>query len=636
MKAKSFLTALLAGAALFPLTAQVEVAPPEQRAEWLKAYQLLTRENSIWSDHANRMKDGTEKQKTNVTRVVADAKAGKITGSFIHYSVPAMSEVQYLPDAYPTDGTAGAPLRIYSALNEYEPASFVIYAFKQHGKVAFEVSDLKSKDGNVFPKSRLDLKTVKVWYQAGNAWYSYFQDNGYKLCPELLLNDEDLIKVDTKKVSNYARLIEEDGTVHYHWLTPPPAVDSVLEHLGKTSYRLDGSFRSMKPNFKDSKTFAGATLNEGEFKQFFLTAHVTEDCKPGVYSGAITLKDGGKVIGKIPVQLRILPFKLPDPMQYKNVNKPYRTRFNEYNGFEFVRALNGNDFKLAEKQLISILKNFAAHHHVIPGFRGAYSRFDIIDKAGLKRDFIATTSMRLNNLAEMRFDAKRQKEDHIRKFGRYNFNLAWGDEYGGATLRGILPMVKIYREEGFGFWSNSRHTYALAGWLASQFTPPVWPDFRSHVQPDKFTFISPDNEYGWYACQHVGVENPAFNRRQYGLGPWRAGLTCNYNYAHHLDGFNDTRGGTFRAMNFIYTDGNGALTTIQWEAFREAIDDIRYATLIQQLARPLLNSQTNVAGDFAARQALKFLADLDSDDHDLSLVRLEMIRHILNLKKHSK
>ena len=512
----------------------------------------------------------------------------------------------------------------------------MIYAFKQHGKVAFEVSDLKSKDGTVFPKSRLDLKTVKVWYQAGNAWYSYFQDNGYKLCPELLLNDEDLIKVDTRKVSNYARLIEKDGTVHYHWLTPPPAVDSVLEHLDKMSYRLDGSFRSMKPNFKDSKTFAGATLNEGEFKQFFLTAHVTEDCKPGVYSGAITLKDGGKVIGKIPVQLRILPFKLPDPMQYKNVNKPYRTRFNEYNGFEFVRALNGNDFKLAEKQLISILKNFAAHHHVIPGFRGAYNRFDIIDKAGLKRDFIATTSMQLTNLAEMRFDAKRQKEDHIRKFGRYNFNLAWGDEYGGATLRGILPMVKIYREEGFGFWSNSRHTYALAGWLANQFTPPVWPDFRSHVQPDKFTFVSPDNEYGWYACQHVGVENPAFNRRQYGLGPWRAGLTCNYNYAHHLDGFNDTRGGTFRAMNFIYTDGNGALTTIQWEAFREAIDDIRYATLIQQLARPLLNSQTNVAGDFAARQALKFLADLDSDDHDLSLVRLEMIRHILNLKKHSK
>ena len=636
MKAKSFLTALLAGAALFPLTAQVEVAPPEQRAEWLKAYQLLTRENSIWSDHANRMKEGTEKQKTNVTRVVADAKAGKITGSFIHYSVPAMSEVQYLPDAYPTDGTAGAPLRIYSALNEYEPASFVIYAFKQHGKVAFEVSDLKSKEGNVFPKSRLDLKTVKVWYQAGNAWYSYFQDNEYKLCPELLLHDEDLIKVDTKKVSNYARLTEKDGTVHYHWLTPPPVIDTLLEHMGQTSYRLDGSFRSMKPNFCDSKTFAGATLNEGEFKQFFLTAHVTEDCKPGVYSGAITLKDGGKVIGKIPVQLRILPFKLPEPMQYKNMDKPFRTEMAEYNGIEFIRQLNGNDYDLTEAQLVSMLKNFAAHNYVIPGFRNAYYRFDLIDKGGLKRDFIVTTSMKLTNLAEMRFDAKRQKEEHIRKFGRNNFKLGWGDEYGGATLRGILPMIQIYREEGFGFWSNSRHTYALAGWLADCFTPPTWPDFRSHNLADKFSFISPDNDFGWYACQHVGVENPAFNRRQNGLAPWRAGMTCNSNYAFHNAGFNDTRGGTFRSMNFYYTHFDGVLDTLQWEGHREGIDDVRYATLVQQLARPLLGNTANVPGDFAARQALKFLADMDTDAFDLSMARLEMIRHILNLLKHSK
>ncbi|MBR3708467.1 MAG: hypothetical protein IKM17_05600, partial [Lentisphaeria bacterium] len=215
--------------------------------------------------------------------------------------------------------------------------------------------------------------------------------------------------------------------------------------------------------------------------------------------------------------------------------------------------------------------------------------------------------------------------------GRYNFNLAWGDEYGGATLRGILPMVKIYREEGFGFWSNSRHTYALAGWLASQFTPPVWPDFRSHVQPDKFTFISPDNEYGWYACQHVGVENPAFNRRQYGLGPWRAGLTCNYNYAHHLDGFNDTRGGTFRAMNFIYTDGNGALTTIQWEAFREAIDDVKYATLLQQLARKAI-ATGKTENVYAGKIALQYLALIDGKKADLNTVRLEMINHIMRLR----
>ena len=44
----------------------------------------------------------------------------------------------------------------------------------------------------------------------------------------------------------------------------------------------------------------------------------------------------------------------------------------------------------------------------------------------------------------------------------------------------------------------------------------------------------------------------------------------------------------------------------------------------------------NVPGDFAARQALKFLADMDTDAFDLSMARMEMIRHILNLMKHSK
>ena len=89
-------------------------------------------------------------------------------------------------------------------------------------------------------------------------------------------------------------------------------------------------------------------------------------------------------------------------------------------------------------------------------------------------------------------------------------------------------------------------------------------------------------------------------------------------------------------MNFYYTHFDGVLDTIQWEGHREGIDDVRYATLIQQLARPLLGNAANVPGDFAARQALKFLADMDTDAFDLSMARMEMIRHILNLMKHSK
>ena len=630
---KRLISAVFIACTAASLYGQVEVPPQEITQEWLKGYHTVIKENrQPFADHFKRIeKTASDKQKTNAFRVAQDFSA--VNAPFVHYNVAPMSEVQYLPDAYPYDGEAGKAVRILAAQNEYEPGSFVIYPLQDLGKVQFTVSDLKTKDGKIFSKDQLDLKTVKVWYQAGNGWYSYFQDKGLKLCPELLLNDEDLIKVDTEKVANYARLTEKDGSVSYFWLTQPPAVDDRTEDL--TMYRPGSAFFSMKENFKDAPVFAGATLNEGEFKQFFLTAHVTPDHAPGIYSGSITLSVKGKTIGAVPVRLRVLPFRLPAPMQYQNPDKPFRTKLFEYVGIDIIRQLNGNDMALAEKQLISILKNEVRHNQTLPTFRDAFDREDLIRASGKEYDFIVSGSMKLTSPAEMRYHANRMKDLHKQKFGHHRFRLTWGDEYGISILRGIMPMIKIYKDAGFLFYTNSRYTYVFAGFLADMFAPPTSPDFSSHIRAQQFNFINPGNEYGWYANQHVGSENPAYVRRQNGLGPWRAGFTLNENYAHHLDGYNDIRGGNFRSMNYYYSCGDGVLDTIGWEGFREGIDDIRYATLIQQLARPLLGT-TPVEADYAARKALQFLAGLYTDDYDISTARLEMIRHILELKKYSK
>ena len=90
--------------------------------------------------------------------------------SIVHYAIDPMSEKQYLPDAYPDDGRAGEPVRIVAAKGEYEPGAFLLYGVKDFDKVRFEISDLRTKDGKVFPIEKLDLKTVKVWVQSGNAW----------------------------------------------------------------------------------------------------------------------------------------------------------------------------------------------------------------------------------------------------------------------------------------------------------------------------------------------------------------------------------------------------------------------------------------------------------------------------------
>ena len=615
----------------FSLAAQVEVPTPEQTKEWLGKYpEICAQKQGDFAAHAKRAK--TEKQKINVVRVGNDFTGNP--ANLVHYSVSPTSETQYLPDVYPFDGEAGVPVRIVMAQDEYEPGSFLIYALKDLGKVDFIVSDLKSADGKVLPKDKLDLKTIKVWYQNGNGWYSYFQDPGLKLCPELLLNDEDLIKVDTEKVANYARLTEADGTVTYRWLTAPRAIENRIENAG--GYRLDETFCSMKPNFTDAPVFKGATLNEGEFKQFFLTVHADAKQSAGLYKGAIALKTkDGKNVGSIPVEVRVLPFVLPEPKTYFDIEKDFLVFFCEYISFELIRQINGNDQALAEKQLISLQKNFYRHGEVTPNHRESDRRPDIDKAAGMKRQF-AGCSMKLGRPADMRYHARTTSKKMRARYGN-DFLMfgSWGDEYGLSTLKGIRPMVDIYKNEGFRFMINSRHGYSAGCYLADLFWPPVNPDSSTSNATEKLNFLGGDSYFGWYACQHVGVENPAFIRRQYGLGAYRGGFSCHFNYAHHLNGYNDVRGSTYKSMNFVYGHGDGVLDTLAWEAFREGMDDIRYATKLQQLARPLIGSKSYPA-HAAAKKALKLLAEMDSDSFDLATARLEMINHIMILMEYSK
>ena len=83
-------------------------------------------------------------------------------------------------------------------------------------------------------------------------------------------------------------------------------------------------------------------------------------------------------------------------------------------------------------------------------------------------------------------------------------------------------------------------------------------------------------------------------------------------------------------MMLVYGTGSGCVDTLAWEGFREGLDDIRYATKLKQLALPLSRGE-NVKARYAAKLALKLLADADRDDMDLATLRLEMIEWIQRL-----
>ena len=620
------LAVLTAGPSAF---AQIEVLSSEARQEAIDAIpaEIKACDSTPMAAHLKRAKKGSEAQAVLASRVATDfAKAPD--KAFVHYAVPPMSNVQRLPDVYPFDGEAGGPVRIFAAKGEYEPGSFLVYPLRDLGKVSFTLTPFKTKDGKTFPADKLDLKLVKVWYQNRNAWYSYFGDTGFKLVPELLVNDEDLIRVDTEKQTNYARLTDKDGSVTEKWINPPRKMDGRFFRFRDPP----NSFLPMKADFRDAKTLQPVLLEEGSFKNFFLTAHVTKDVPEGIYKGAVKLTDkSGKALGEIPVALRVLPFELPKPMCYFNPEREYLTASYNFQ-IEAIMKYNGGDRELAEKQFEAALRDQVEHGQTVYWLYGDLPeislKLDIMKRVGMRTDHLICSTIHEADKAIMEADAKRLAKWFDQKIGHHDIFLGFGDEPGAWWLVRERPLFEAYQREGFKFIiAGCDMVFSKAGYIYN------WHNINKDPSDSSTTTLW--NQLGnaniaWYARMHVGPENPAFNRMEYGMAPYLAGYSATCNYAHFLGPYNDDTT-TYRPMVFCYGIYDGVLDTIQWEGYREGIDDIRYATLMTSLARQAAKSK-DINIKYAGLKALQRLATFPyKNGGDLNALRLEMIRLILQL-----
>ena len=136
------------------------------------------------------------------------------------FAVPALSDLMRLDDTWPDDGTLGGTVRCVLAQDEFEACSFELFSFTDIDGVELKV-DLGLPN---------DLRVVKLWFQNGNGWVSYFDDIGLKLVPELLLHDENLIKVvkDGDGPANYAR-VRKSGKDEFVWISSPKEMNPEKE-----------------------------------------------------------------------------------------------------------------------------------------------------------------------------------------------------------------------------------------------------------------------------------------------------------------------------------------------------------------------------------------------------------------------
>jgi len=131
-----------------------------------------------------------------------------------------------------------------------------------------------------------------------------------------------------------------------------------------------------------------------------------------------------------------------------------------------------------------------------------------------------------------------------------------------------------------------------------------------------------------YANPQVGEEEPETFRRNFGLVLWKAGYdgAMDYAYQHgfgHI--WNDFDYEGRRDASFTYPTVNGIVGTIQWEGFREAVDDVRYITTLEQAIEAARDIEQ-------ARQAQQWLDDLDPSG-DLDQIRQRAVWWIKRLMR---
>ena len=171
--------------------------------------------------------------------------------------------------------------------DQYISASFVITA-NQTALTNFQATPgtLADSAGNSIPANAVDIRVVKCWYQSGVPTSDFRQAGVRNLTPELLLHNDNLIRVDTVAQQNYLKLAGG----------------------GELCISLDTQATPEQIQPTDATTLQPVAIPVNTNKQFWVTLHVPADAVAGTYSGSIALSADGASTAYLPMQLQVYKF----------------------------------------------------------------------------------------------------------------------------------------------------------------------------------------------------------------------------------------------------------------------------------------------------------------------------------------
>lgn len=562
-------------------------------------------------------------------RSSAEYIAAHPTQKLIVYPWEATGYARLTGDSLAGNKKPNEALTVKTALDKYEPISFAVQNLFAEDIVvqSIDVSGLLSPYGDELPASAFDVRVVKSWFSASGANTLAFV-NGLsgpqpELLPELLLKNDALVEVDRDHRIN--RLNDTDGLPH--------DISSAAASLPITM------------QVEDAATLQSFTIPSLEARQLWLTLNTHGAVVPGKYDGDIVVhysKGGVAQQISIPTTIDVLPLRLGDtPLKYSLY---YRSQIDGSGTGKL-----GSDHK-TETQYRAELANIQAHGVAYPTqYIGATTGPLVDDYLRIRRDLempcdrlyllggmaslkdisVSTAGSNTAALVSATNDDPRCLEDT-------DVYLYGEDEGTGAAFAREKPLMNKVHETVHGktfVAGRPGAGTALDGALDTLVMVDAADRFGAAEQIAEWTEGNSGRDIFSYGHPNAGVADPYVYRRNFGLYLTQHGFTgaMDYAYQHasaslcaagsgnYCSAWNDADSKEYQDLVFTYPTSSGVIDTVQWEGFREGIDDTRY----RQRLLDLIGAH---GGLTASGSASLFLDALEDDDtFDPVAARLAMI-----------
>ena len=541
--------------------------------------------------------------------------------AFSIFVVPAITDYRILTNTAVSLGYLSNEVTMAASPGEFEPASFVLKSNVSRSNVVISVSNLTTSGGARINASYIDISVVKLWYQgrdfvSNDEWP--IPTDVKLLKPELLLKDDSLVKV--VGTDNYLKV---NG--NYVLISSPSGIAGLSSQESPTAIEFP---------ITDAASLQPVNLTPNENKQFWITVKVPDNAIAGTYNGTITIRNAIGVIDQLTLTVIVLPINLSESSITYSIF---------YMGHLDSSAYISDTLK-SQQQMNAELKDMHDHGVTNPNM--------------YPQDDLAT----VNHILDMRSAAGLQNnplyylgigdawwdyplvcsmsptafKNEITNFKNAVAAKGVNDVYFYLTDEADLDTVqcraliqaahdvggKVTDSQGWPYAKKVADMLDLVNvaYDLNRTYPPVIHNYAGHKI---FSYTNPQ----------PGYEQPSVYRKNYGLSLWQYGYDGGTGWAYQ--GAYDTAiWDDFDAQDnvFAYPTSTGVIDTIEWEGWREGVDDVRYMTTLQNTIRIAKAGGKNTAA------AENFVAGVNSSDlstQDLDAIRAQMVSYILALQNGS-